>query len=192
MKILVTGSNGLLGQHLVKLLLEKEYHVIALGKGVDRLSFSPNPLYKYVDADITDANAIENLMADETPDIIIHAAAMTQVDICEQEKEKCYDINVNGTKIITTLAEKNKIFLIFISTDFVFDGEKGNYKEEDELKPVNFYGSTKMDAEKIILDSETTYSIIRTCLVYGNVLQGTRSNIISWVKEKLEKREKIK
>jgi dTDP-4-dehydrorhamnose reductase len=192
MKILITGSNGLLGQHLVKLLLEKKFSVTALGKGPDRLSFSTDPLYKYVEADITDPFTMNKMMLEEIPDIIVHAAAMTQVDICEQEKEKCIDVNVNGTKIISSLAEKNKSFLIYISTDFVFDGEKGNYKEDDAMKPVNFYGETKVSAEKIVAGSKTDHAIVRTCLVYGNVLQGTRSNIISWVKEKLERNEKIK
>ncbi|MBS1933041.1 MAG: dTDP-4-dehydrorhamnose reductase [Bacteroidetes bacterium] len=192
MKILVTGSNGLLGQHLVKLLLEKGYHVIASGKGGDRLSFSPDPLYKYVEADITDLISMEKLINGQLPDVIIHAGAMTQVDICEQEHEKCYDVNVNATKMIAALAERNKSFLIYISTDFVFDGEEGNYREDDEMNPVNFYGVTKAEAEKIVARVNIPYAIARTCLVYGNILQGTRSNIISWVKEKLEKKEKIK
>jgi dTDP-4-dehydrorhamnose reductase len=192
MKILVTGANGLLGQHLVKLLLEKNYHVLACGKGLCRLDFINNDLFTYISANITDEHAVEQLMEKEKPEIIIHAAAMTQVDDCEKNPELCADVNVRGTANIILYAEKYSGFIIYVSTDFVFDGEKGNYKEDDDLKPVNWYGFTKVQAESLIETCEMPWAIVRTCLVYGNSLSGTRSNIITWIKEKLEKGEKIK
>jgi dTDP-4-dehydrorhamnose reductase len=89
-------------------------------------------------------------------------------------------------------ARQINAFLIFISTDFVFDGIHGPYKETDEINPVSYYGSTKVAAEKAVAESGLPYAIVRTCLLYGNILFGTRSNIISWVKENLEQGQKIK
>ena len=192
MKILVTGANGLLGQHLVKLLLENKYHVLACGKGLCRLDFINNDLFTYIDADITDENAVEKLIKNNGPEIIIHAAAMTQVDECEKNPEQTSDVNVRGTANIILYAEKYSSFIIYISTDFVFDGEAGNYKEDDDLKPVNWYGFTKVQAESLIETCDMPWAIVRTCLVYGNALSGTRSNIITWVKNNVENNKNIK
>jgi dTDP-4-dehydrorhamnose reductase len=192
MKILITGANGLLGQHLVKLLLQKKYSVLACGKGLSRLDFKSNELFAYIDADITDEHAMEQLMEKGKPEIVIHAAAMTQVDECEKKPEQTSDVNVRGTANIILYAEKYSSFIIYISTDFVFDGEKGNYKEDDELKPVNWYGFTKVQAESLIETCDMPWAIVRTCLVYGNSLRGTRNNIITWVKNNLENKKSIK
>lgn len=192
MKILLTGANGLLGQHLVKLLLEKGYTVIATGKGLSRLPFDLSGQYRYYEADITDEMDMYAVMQNEKPDVVIHAAAMTQVDDCELHPEKCERVNVYGTANVAALAEEFARFLIYISTDFVFDGEQGDYREEDELKPVSWYGFTKMQAESIVQTSRIPWSIVRTCLVYGNILQGTRNNIISWVKQNLEQQKPIR
>jgi dTDP-4-dehydrorhamnose reductase len=192
MKILVTGANGLLGQHLVKPLLNAGHQVLASGKGPARIAPTEQDNYKYADADITDENAIEKLMNAEKPEVVIHAAAMTQVDICEQHRDRCSEVNVQGTANLLLHAEKHSSFIIYVSTDFVFDGEKGNYSEEDELKPVNWYGFTKMQAEGMIAACTIPSVIVRTCLVYGNIAAGARGNIISWVREKLANGEKIK
>ncbi len=192
MKVLVTGANGLLGQHLVKLLLEKNHCVIATGKGPSRLLFAESALYQYHDIDITNKTALFEFAAGEKPDTFIHTAAMTQVDACELNREGCFAVNVSGTKHVMHVAEMHSRFFIHVSTDFVFNGEKGNYKEEDEMSPVNYYGATKLQAERLVYDCKIPWAIVRTCLVYGLSPDGTRSNIISWVKGKLEKKEKIK
>lgn len=192
MKVLVTGANGLLGQHLIKQLLEEKYQVYAIGKGESRLPFTNGDAYQYFDVDITDAFRLNLLMKTEKPEVVVHAAAMTQVDQCELNQEDCSRVNVEGTANVVIEAEEHSRFLIYVSTDFVFDGERGNYNEEDELNPVNWYGFTKMQAESIIETCEMPWSIVRTCLVYGNVLQGTRSNIISWVRESIEAGKDIK
>jgi dTDP-4-dehydrorhamnose reductase len=192
MKVIVTGANGLLGQHLVNLLLEEGFFVIATGKGHSRLPFRNSETYRYRDVDITDKDAVGDLLISEKPEIVIHAAAMTQVDECELQQDQCFNINVNGTAHVLSQTEPHSQIIIYISSDFVFDGEKGNYTEEDPLNPVNWYGYTKTMAEALIKASTIPWAIVRTSLVYGNSLNGTRKNIIAWVKDKLTKKETIK
>ena len=192
MKILLTGANGLLGQHLIKLLLEKNYTVIATSKGPTRLPFSNNPLYSYLELDITDGPQVNNMVLQHRPDAIIHCAAMTQVDDCEKNKIDCWNVNVTATRFLLDAAKEINARFVFLSTDFVFDGLNGPYAEDAEPNPVNYYGSSKWGAEKAVEESGLPWTIIRTVLVTGNPLNGTRKNIITWVKDKLEKGEKIR
>ena len=192
MKVLVTGANGLLGQHLIKLLIDNNYQVVATSRGESRLPFEPSANYIYHSMDITNDMQTFAVMNTEKPDVVVHAAAMTQVDECELRPQQCEQINVHGTSQILTDAETFSSHFIYISTDFVFDGEKGNYSEEDETRPISLYGFTKMQAEAMVQTSDIPFAIVRTCLVYGNMLLGTRSNIISWVKESLEQGKNIK
>lgn len=192
MKILVTGANGLLGQHLVKLLLMQPYQVVATSRGPDRLIFANSQHYRYYEADLSDEITFYQIFSNEKPDIVVHAAAMTQLDECEQNRELCESVNVKATAMMTLFAEEFSRWLIYISTDFVFDGEKGNYDEDDHCNPISWYGFTKVQAETIVESSSVNWAIVRTCLVFGNTLQGTRKTIVSWVKESLEKNETIK
>jgi dTDP-4-dehydrorhamnose reductase len=192
MKVLITGANGLLGQHLIKVLLDNNMQVVATGRGESRLPFEPSHNYVYRTMDVTNGMETFAVMNAEKPAVVVHAAAMTQVDDCELRPQLCEQINVNGTSQILTDAETFSSHFIYVSTDFVFDGEKGNYSEEDETVPISLYGFTKMQAEAMVQTSNIPFAIVRTCLVYGNMLQGTRSNIISWVKESLEQNKPIK
>ncbi|MBI1341765.1 MAG: sugar nucleotide-binding protein [Terrimonas sp.] len=192
MKILITGANGLLGQHLVKRLLEKPYQVIATGKGDCRLPFEETEGFRYYPLDITLESQVHDVLEKERPDVVVHAAAITQVDTCELNAAQCEAVNVQGTSHVLVNAESFSAHFIYVSTDFVFDGEQGMYNEDDELRPVNFYGFTKMQAESLTETSEIPFTIIRTCLVYGNVLNGTRNNILTWVKESLENNKVIR
>jgi dTDP-4-dehydrorhamnose reductase len=192
MKILITGANGLLGQHLVKLILDTTSHeVMATSKREPRLVIQDSRIH-YYSLDITDGMAVNLLLEKLRPDTIIHCAALTQVDECEQDPIKAWEINVTATRFLVEAAKQINAFMIFVSTDFVFDGIHGPYKETDEVNPVSYYGSTKVAAEKAVAESGMPYAIVRTCLLYGNILFGTRSNVISWVKENLEQGQKIK
>ena len=194
MKILITGSNGLLGQHLVKMLIETTaYEVVATGKGDCRLPFKATALFNYYPLDITDGVAVQTFMKLHKPTVVVHAAAMTQPDPCELDPIGCWEVNVTATRFLIDAAEETKAFFIFISTDFVFDGLNGPYTETDTPSPVNYYGSSKLAAEKSVMESSLLqWAIVRTVLVYGNILVGNRSNVISWVKENLEKEKPIK
>jgi dTDP-4-dehydrorhamnose reductase len=192
MNILLTGANGLLGQHLIKLLLEKQLQVIATSRGPSRLPFSNNNNYTYQELDITDGPKVNNLLLRHRPHAVIHCAAMTQVDQCEENKIDCWNVNVTATRFLLDAAKEIDARFIFLSTDFVFDGLNGPYAEDALPNPVNYYGSSKWGAEKAVAESGLHWTIIRTILVTGNPLNGTRKNIITWVKDKLEKGEKIR
>lgn len=192
MKVLVTGANGLLGQTLIKQLLEKKYEVVATGRGPSRLIIAALEGLSYKEVDITDGAAIESFILDEKPSVIVHAAAMTNVDQCELNKQDCYNINVTATRFIIDAAKSISARLVYVSTDFIFDGNNGPYKEEDEPAPVNYYGSTKLVAEKAVMESGLDWAIARTILVYGVAEATGRTNIVSWVKQNLQSASKIR
>jgi dTDP-4-dehydrorhamnose reductase len=185
-KILITGSNGLLGQKLIKLLANKDnVELLATSKGVNRINDKRGYLYQSLD--ITNKEEVLNVVNGLQPDAIINTAALTNVDACESDKELCWDLNVNAVKYLVEASEKNDTHLIHLSTDFVFDGENGPYKEEDQPKPLSYYGKSKYEAEKILEASNIKWSIARTIIVYGIVDDMSRSNIVLWAKEALEK-----
>lgn len=192
MKVLITGANGLIGQYVTKLLLDKNYRVVATSRGESRLPFQPSDNFTYHAMDVANALETFSVMSLEKPDVVVHTAAMTQVDDCELRPQQCERINVQGTSQVLTDAETFSSHFIYISTDFVFDGEKGNYTEEDDTKPVNLYGFSKLQAESMVQTSTIPFAIVRTCLVYGNLLQRFRTNIVSWVKESLEQGKTIR
>ena len=191
MKVLITGANGLLGQKLVPLLVnDPDFTVVATSRGENRMEIAEN--LTYVSFDLLSEGDIEHQIDSIKPDCIIHTAAMTNVDQCELEKEACYQINVEAVRHLVKAAEKIQAFFIHLSTDFIFDGKEGPLDEDAEAEPVNYYGETKLIAEKIIRESRLRWAIARTVLVYGITNEMSRSNIILWVKNSLEKGEKIR
>lgn len=189
-KILLTGANGLLGQKLVHLISgDPKYILIATGRGTDRNPGEGNYIYRTMD--ITNRQHVLEVVSSEKPDYIIHTAAMTNVDQCEQEREECWKNNVDAVQYLTEAAEKHDSFLLHLSTDFIFDGTSGPYDEEAVANPVSYYGESKLEAEKIVMDSKAKWAIARTVLVYGIAHDMSRSNIILWVKKSLEEGKNI-
>ncbi|HEX8546496.1 MAG TPA: SDR family oxidoreductase [Cytophagaceae bacterium] len=189
-KVLLTGSNGLLGQKLVQLLSEDEnYSLIATGRGSNRLPDEEG--YTFESLDITNKEEVESIVRKHKPEYIIHTAAMTNVDQCESEKEDCWKQNVDAVQYLVDASEKNKSHLIHLSTDFIFDGKEGPYDEKAKAKPLSYYGESKLAAEKIVIKSKTKWAIARTVLVYGIAHDMSRSNIILWVKKSLEDGKQI-
>ncbi len=187
-KVLITGANGLLGQKLVNILCGNRNHeVFALSRGENRNNTKKG--YTYLDLDLTDFDKLTQIIHNIEPTIIINAAAMTNVDECEEKKEECDLINVELVRRLVKLCEKYHSYLVHISTDFIFDGENGPYKEDDEPNPLNYYGLSKLKSEKIIEDSSLKYAILRTVLVYGEVDNMSRSNLVLWVKESVENKK---
>jgi dTDP-4-dehydrorhamnose reductase len=189
MKILVTGCNGLLGQHLVP-LLGRRHRVLAVGMGPQRV-FWPEPA-SYQDMDIRSTDAVRETIRKFAPDVLVHAAAMTQVDDCERNREGSLAVNVHATEKLLDLCSGLGTHFIFLSTDFVFDGKKGNYREDDAVNPINWYGETKVMAERAVTGYPGKWCIARTCLLYGLARASGRSTIISWIRSSLEKGERIR
>ncbi len=183
--ILITGSNGLLGQKLLGLFEDQnEYKIFATSRGENRVSTFSN--YEYHSLDICNKGEVIDLIGNLRPDYIINTAAMTNVDQCEDEKELCWDLNVRSVEYLKEACEKTGAFLLHLSTDFIFDGEDGPYPEDAKANPISYYGESKLAAEEVLINSEIEWAIARTVLVFGITEKMSRSNIILWVKNSLE------
>lgn len=191
MKLLITGSNGLLGQKLVQLLKDnKAVELIATAVGANRLPDKNG--YIYESMDITNPSDINKVFEKYQPTHIIHTAAMTNVDQCEEDPAGCKLLNVTAVQYLVDACEKYNTFLCHLSTDFIFDGENGPYDENAKANPISIYGESKLKAEEIIIASKTRWAIARTVLVFGIVADMSRTNIILWVKKSLEDKKEIK
>lgn len=186
MKILITGSNGLLGQKIVRQTQKKGITFLATSKGENRNPDCPSENYQSLD--ICNTDDISIVFTDFQPTHVIHTAAITNVDACELNPEECELVNVTATRYLFEAAQKINAHFQLLSTDFIFDGEKGNYKETDEPNPLSVYAKSKVDGEAILLNSDyKNSSIVRTIIVYGIGNNLSRNNIICWAKEALGK-----
>lgn len=201
-KILITGSNGLLGQKLVYNLLKRgNAEIIATSKGENRLKEKKG--YIYEPLDITKKTEVETIIKKYCPDCVINTAAMTNVDACETQRAACWDINVTAVENIVDALEQNPIprekeltgfgtpRLVHLSTDFIFDGASGPYNEKATPNPLSYYALSKNESEKIVISSQLKWAIARTIIVYGIVDNMSRSNIVLWAKDALTKGQKI-
>lgn len=185
MRIVITGSNGLLGQKLVKLCLERNWEFIATSKGKNRNPACPEQ--KYFSLDVTNKLEINQVFNSFYPTHVIHTAAITNVDYCEDHQEECHEVNVQATKLLFQASKQFEAHFQLLSTDFVFDGQQGNYQETDPVNPLSVYAKSKVDAENILLnDDYTNWSIARTIIVYGEGNNLSRSNIILWAIDSLK------
>lgn len=188
--ILITGANGLLGQKLVELLVqESTVDLIATARGENRLPKTNG--YRYVSLDITQSNEVYSVFETYKPDVVIHTAAMTNVDTCETDQSGCELLNVTAVAFLIDACQKHDTFLCHLSTDFIFDGADGPYTEEATPNPISVYGASKLRAEKLIEASSIRWAIARTVLVFGIVADMSRTNIILWVKKSLEDGKQI-
>lgn len=190
MKVLITGANGLLGQKIVAQCLKNKYTFLATSAGENR---NPDcPLNYYRSMDVTDKIEIKKVIFDFLPTHIIHTAAMTNVDQCELNPESCQLINTLAVKYLFEFSKEINAHFQLLSTDFVFDGKKGNYVEDDSVNPLSIYANSKVRAEDILLkDTYSNWSIVRTIIVYGVGNNLSRSNIVCWAKSALEKDEQL-
>ncbi|NPA97683.1 MAG: dTDP-4-dehydrorhamnose reductase [Crenarchaeota archaeon] len=187
MRVFVTGGSGLLGHRIVEELSRRGHEVIATYNrtsprlGVDGV--------KWVRIDISDAVAIEDALLKARPDAVIHAAAYTDVDGCEVEKDRAWRVNVVATRSIVRACRVVKSYLIYISTDYVFDGSKGMYSESDIPSPINYYGLTKLVAEEIVKSSDLLYTIVRPSAIYG--VGPGKANFATFVADRLMRGEEV-
>jgi dTDP-4-dehydrorhamnose reductase len=185
MKVLITGSNGLLGQKLIDLYKNKtEYELIATARGDNR--YADLEGYKYESLDITNENEIAETIKKHKPNVLINTAAMTNVDACESDKEGCDQLNIDAVKYLVKACNENQVHLIHISTDFIFDGTHGPLLETETPNPLSYYGLSKLKGEEVVINESKSWAILRTVLVYGIVSDMSRSNIVLWAKGALE------
>ena len=190
-KILITGSNGLLGQKLILAMSPMpEVELIATSRGANRSSFRDS--YRYIPLDITSAEEVMHVFAQVKPDVVIHTAAMTHVDQCELNPKECNTLNVVAVQNVVDSCAVINAHLVHLSTDFIFDGTKGPLSEDEKPNPVSIYGHSKLKAEEIVQSGLKSWSILRTMLVYGVADEMSRSNIVLWAKQSLEDGKHIK
>ncbi len=189
LKILVTGSNGLLGQKLV-MLLDKDPDATPVVTARTPIKY-PLTHGKFHLLDVTNKIEVDKVISETHPDVVIHTAAMTQVDQCETERDTCWLQNVTAVENVVSACEKNSCRLVHISTDFIFDGTHGPLDESATPNPVSHYGRSKLAGEEAVMKSKAHWAILRTVLVYGVTRDMSRSNIVLWVKKSLEEGKSI-
>ena len=179
-KILVTGAFGQLGTSLCKVLSNKS--ILATGRII-----TSTEKYRCMELDITNQKNVEELIHNYKPDIIIHLAAMTDVDGCEKDPEIAFDINVKATE---NLLNNFRGKFIYISTDYVFDGEAGPYSEDDKVNPVSVYGKTKLYGENLIQESDIDWVILRSNIIFS-YNDRTKASFVNWVVDSLKRKQII-
>ena len=177
--VLVTGANGFVGSYIVTELLEQGYRVIASGSADQHIT-NHDPNFCYQRLNFTNGAEVAAVFSKWKPDVVVHSGAMSKPDDCELNKQLAFSTNVEGTKHLLAHSSPLNAHFIFLSTDFVFDGKKGMYKEEDERSPVNYYGETKLLAEDITMNYSAEWSIVRTILVYGQA-KGAKESFLESV-----------
>jgi len=183
MKFLVTGSAGLVGRQVVKDLVEQGETVYSAFHNLQPENGIPTQM------DLSSDDKIIQVIEKANPDAILHLAAITDVDLCEKEKELAMKINCHATEIIAKQAAKQKSFFVYVSTDYVFDGEKGMKKESDPTNPVDFYGKSKLEGEKAVMNLASSWCIARTSTPYG--IHPKKKSFPVWVSENLHKNQEI-
>lgn len=177
-RLFITGGSGLLGSRFSK--FTDEYEVTT--------TYNKNPMDNSVKLDITDEKDVINKIESLSPDLVVHPAALTNVDYCEDHKEEAYKINAQGTLNMVKACEKIDSKLIYVSTDFVFDGKEGSYKETDKTNPISYYGLSKLKGEEFVQESDIKSAIARVSVLYG---WHENFNYVMWVIDELKKGNNI-
>lgn len=184
MKFLVTGSAGLIGRQVVKDISTQNYQVHASYHKTKPEFGIPIRL------DLTNLNEISKIMNKIKPDSIIHLAAFTNVDLCEKEKDLAMKVNAKATHVLAKEAAKYDSFFLYVSTDYVFDGNQGMRKENDKTSPLGFYGKSKLEGEKALYNLASNWCIARTSTPFGT--HPTKKSFPLWIIENLKQKKEIK
>ena len=192
-KVLLIGANGFLGSYILKLNNSKKFldqNLWLFAADLENTRIMNHVPFYYLD--ITDLAKVSKTVMKISPDVIILTAALTHVDQCEIDKSLATKINVEGTKNIIKISKKINSKLVFMSTDFIFDGTKESglcYSESDDPNPLNHYAKTKLEAEQSIIYAEIDYLICRTSVLYG--WNKDKLNFITWMLKNFEQNNKI-
>ena len=182
MKILVLGGSSLIGNFFIH---NSTDHEIITTFNKNKIN-TPNIISKKINLP-DDWDKLQKLILEKKPDVILNTMGFSNSDFCETNLEKVYALHVQVTEKITTLCSKINSKIIFLSTDYVFDGQKGNYVETDETNPINYYGHTKNLAEKITLKNKNNL-VLRTAMIYGS---SPKVRFLRYVIENLSNNQEI-
>ena len=184
MKALVVGANGLLGQNLLR-AAPRGWELF--GCGIEEAPLAPGlPADRWTRVDIADLGETERVVRAADADVVFNAAAMTAVDACESEPERCARVNRDAVRAMARAAKR----LVHLSTDYVFDGRNGPYSEEDAPNPLGVYGRVKLESERAVLSASPDHLVVRTMLLYGTG-RGLRPSFVDWVRTNLEAGRRI-
>ena len=185
-RLLITGASGLYGSKLAKLATERNHKVFS--------GYSKNQTYSGIPMqfDVSDKNSVKRAFEKAKPEVVVHAAALTDVDKCETNNALAWRINVEGTRNISEEVQRSGAFLIFASTDYVFNGEMGRYKETDIPDPISYYGYTKQEGEELVKEANEAYCIVRASVIYGSTPAAGKINFALWLINKLKNNEQAK
>jgi dTDP-4-dehydrorhamnose reductase len=178
----VTGSAGLIGRQVVKNLSETHEVFSCYNKSKPEFGI-PTKM------DLLNHEMISNVLSEKNPDIVIHLGAMTAVDLCDTQQDNALKINSQATEILAKECSKINSFMVYVSTDYVFNGNSGLYKENDVTNPLGFYGKSKLLGEKSIQNFSSNWCIARTSTPFG--LHPTKKSFPIWVIENLQKQKQI-
>jgi len=182
LKFLVTGSAGLIGHQVVKDLSESHEVFSCYNKSKPEHG-------NIIKMDLLNHEMISNVMSEKKPDVVIHLGAMTAVDLCDAQQDNALKINSQATEILAKECSKINSFMVYVSTDYVFDGNSGWYEENDATNPLGFYGKSKLLGEKSIQNFSSNWCIARTSTPFG--LHPTKKSFPIWVIENLQKQKQI-
>jgi dTDP-4-dehydrorhamnose reductase len=189
-RILVVGSNGLLGQKMAEQLVRGTSYSITL-TSIEEAPVHDLDSAPYVKMDVTSHKEVRDLVTEVRPDVIINCAAMTNVDACETERELAWKINVSGVEYLAEAAKRQHATLVHISSDYVFDGKNGPYTEEDRPEPLSYYGKSKLASENVLRSAGIPHIIARTMVLFGQA-PGVKANFALWLVQSLQARQSVR
>lgn len=178
-KLLITGGSGFLGWHLAQ--SAAQYYDVSFTYGQHPFSIEGCQEYRL---NLQNLREIEELLEEVEPEVIIHAAALTDVDLCEKRRSIAHEINVAATRQLAECAAEFDCRFVYISTDLIFNGETGNYTETSKPTPINYYGETKLLGEKAVMEMAPNYLIVRLALMYG-IGNGVHGGFTEWLRNGL-------
>jgi dTDP-4-dehydrorhamnose reductase len=185
-RVVLTGSTGLVGSAIIEQASrDGELEIIPWYRNPS------NHSGEHIVADLTVVEQWESQLSKIKPDILIHSAAQSHVDRCSNDFGACRQINVDATKKLVHACNAMGTHMIYISSDFVFDGKADGFHEGSPCEPVNQYGETKLEAETYVREVANSWSIVRTIMVYGVTNTLKRNNILTWVVNSLHKGQPI-
>jgi len=184
MKILVTGASGLLGSRLVELAITRGHELCSIYHAHPVTRANRRRL------DLADEKEVRRCLTEEKPEVVIHSAAITDVDFCEKNPELAMRVNESATASLAEACRVAGSHLVYISSDYVFDGIRGLYKENDEPKPINVYGQSKLLGEQRVQQSSADFCVARTSVLFGWGRQH-RPNFATWLHENLSANRKV-